>query len=81
MAEAAANRLMEANLLLVVSIAERFQNDRIHILDLIQRGNEGLLRAVQSLSDGCAESFSAYATGHIERAIAEAISMSGLTGV
>ncbi len=80
MAETAASRLTEANLLLVVSIAERYKNDRIHILDLIQRGNEGLLRAVQTLSDGCHESFSAYAARHIERAIQEAISMSGSTG-
>ena len=81
MAEAAASRLTEATLLLVVSIAGRYQNDRIHILDLIQKGNEGLLRAVQSLSDGCPEGFSAYATGYIERAIEEAISMSDSTGV
>lgn len=81
MAEAAASRLTEANLLLVVSIAERYKNDRIHVLDLIQRGNEGLLRAVQSISDNRDESFSAYATGFIERALEEAISLSGSTGV
>ena len=80
-AESAGKRLAEANLLLVVSIAERYQNDRIHILHLIQKGNEGLLRAVQTLSDSCQDSFSAHATDHIERAIAEAISISGPTAV
>jgi DNA-directed RNA polymerase sigma subunit (sigma70/sigma32) len=72
-AESAGKRLAEASLLLVVSIAERYRSDQIHILDLIQRGNEGLLLAVQTLSDSSADSFSAHATGYIERAIAEAI--------
>ena len=81
MAEFAGERLVEAHLLLVASIAERYQNDHIHILDLIQRGNEGLLRAVRTLSDSCHDSFSAHATEHIERAIAEAISISGPTAV
>ena len=81
MAESAGKRLAEANLLLVVSIAERYRNDHIHMLDLIQKGNDGLLRAVQTLSDNCHDSFSAYATGHIERAIAEAIATPGSTTV
>jgi DNA-directed RNA polymerase sigma subunit (sigma70/sigma32) len=84
MAESAGERLAEANLLLVVSIAERYrndQNDQIHMLDLIQKGNDGLLRAVQTLSDSCHDSFSAYATGHIERAIAEAIATPASTTV
>jgi RNA polymerase primary sigma factor len=72
LAESAKKRLLEANLLLVVSIAERYRNDRIQILDLIQKGNEGLLRAVQTLGDSGHDSFSAHATDHIERAIADA---------
>lgn len=74
MADSAAKRLLEANLLLVVSIAERYQNDRNHILNLIQRGNEGLLRAVQTLHDSSPDSFAAHSTSHIERAIVSSIS-------
>jgi RNA polymerase primary sigma factor len=81
LAESAGKRLAEANLLLVVSIAERFQNNPVHILDLIQKGNEGLLRAVGTVRDSRHDSFSAHATDHIERAIAEAISNSGSTSV
>ena len=81
MAESARKRLAEANLLLVVSIAERYTTDHIQILDLIQRGNEGLLRAAQSLSDGCPDGFSAHAAGYIERAIAEANAGEGAASV
>lgn len=45
--ESARKRLVEANLHLVVSIAERYRNDRIHFLDLIMKGNDGLMRALQ----------------------------------
>ena len=81
LAESAKKRLCEANLLLVVSIAERYRNDRIDILDLIQKGNEGLLRAVQTLGDSGHDSFSAHATDYIERAIADAAGTSGSTAV
>jgi RNA polymerase primary sigma factor len=45
-ADSAERLLVEANLRLVVSIAERYRNERIHILDLIQEGNDGLVRAL-----------------------------------
>ena len=45
-AEAARKRLVEANLHLVASIAERYRNDHIHFLDLIVKGNEGLLSSM-----------------------------------
>ncbi len=77
MAESAGKRLAEAHLLLVVSIAERHRNGRTHILHLIQKGNEGLMRAVETLRESSYDSFSAHATGHIERAIAEAVDGSG----
>jgi RNA polymerase primary sigma factor len=80
MAESAGKRLAEANLLLVVSIAERYQNDRIHLLDLIQKGNEGLLRAVRTLTDSPHDSFAAHAAGEIEDAIAEFIAATGSSG-
>lgn len=70
-ADSAADRLVEAHLQLVVSIAERYGSYDLHILDLIQKGNEGLLRAVQTLGESRHDSFSAHATDHIERAIAE----------
>jgi DNA-directed RNA polymerase sigma subunit (sigma70/sigma32) len=76
LAEFATKRLLEENLLLVVSVAKRYRNDRLHIFDLIQKGNEGLLRAAQSLSDHSPESFSDHATDYVERAIREAISSS-----
>ena len=77
MAESAKKRLVEANLLLVVSIAKRYRDDDDHILRLIQRGNEGLMRAVETLPAGSQDSFSAHAADHIERAIAEAIAALG----
>jgi len=72
MAEGAAKRLVEANLALVVAIARRHANEKIHILDLIQHGNNGLLQAARSLSGSAPGSFSDYATDYIERAIRDA---------
>ncbi len=81
LAESARERLAEANLLLVVSIAERYRSGHIHILDLIQRGNEGLLRAVQTLNSSTYVSFSGHAAACIERAIVDAIASSGSASV
>jgi DNA-directed RNA polymerase sigma subunit (sigma70/sigma32) len=75
-AESAALRLGEANLHLAVSIAKRYRNDRIHILDLIQKGNDGLLVALRTFKDSGEDSFSAYAAAHIERAITKAVASS-----
>lgn len=79
-AESAGKRLAEAALLLVVSIAERYGNDRIHILDLIQAGNTGLLRALEAFRDSPEDRFPVHAAPFIERAIAEAVSASRATG-
>jgi RNA polymerase primary sigma factor len=76
-AESASKRLLEAHLRLVVSIAERYPTNGIHILDLIQHGNDGLLGAVQTFADSSEDNFPAYATPHIERAIAEGIASPG----
>jgi RNA polymerase primary sigma factor len=70
--EFAAKRLVEAHLRLVVSIAERYRDGHVHIMDLIQSGNAGLLYAVQNLRDFNHDRFSTYATPHIEHAISEA---------
>jgi RNA polymerase primary sigma factor len=77
MAESAATRLVETHLRLVVAIAERYKDDRIHILDLIISGNNGLLRAVDTLSDCPHNNFAAYASDHIDRAVKEAIAALG----
>jgi RNA polymerase primary sigma factor len=74
--ESAGKRLVEANLSLVVSIAERCRTERIHILDLIQNGNDGLMVALKTFSDCGEDNFSAHATTHIERAILEAVASS-----
>ena len=79
-AKSSEKRLVKGNLYLVVSIAERHRNDRIHILDLIQRGNEGLMNALRTFGASGEDSFSTYATTHIERAIAEAVASWDTTG-
>lgn len=73
-AESAGTRLLEANLHLVVLIAERYRTGCIHVLDLIQKGNDGLLAALLAFKDSREVSFTAHATSSIERAIAEAAS-------
>jgi DNA-directed RNA polymerase sigma subunit (sigma70/sigma32) len=72
MSEAARKRLIEANLGLVVSLVERHRDEGIHILDLIQKGNEGLLHATENLTDSLPGSFSTHATIFVERALIEA---------
>jgi RNA polymerase primary sigma factor len=80
--ESASKRLLEANSHLVVSIAERYPNNGINILDLIECGNAGLLRAIQTFGESSDDNFPAHATPHIERAIAERIaSVRGPTSV
>lgn len=68
-AELAEKDLVEANLALVVSIAEKHSSDHVHILDLIVEGNTALLLAVPAFADSNAEDFPAYAAPYIERAI------------
>jgi RNA polymerase primary sigma factor len=74
-AELAERRLIEANLSLVVSIAER-HSAGIHMLDLIQEGNKGLLLAVLAFTGSSTDSFSAHAATCIEQAVLRAISES-----
>jgi RNA polymerase primary sigma factor len=76
----AGTRLAEANLHLVVAIAERYRKGDIHILDLIQKGNEGLLHALQTLSEDDQVSFAEQATPHIEKAIKRAIAFQNRSG-
>ena len=72
MADAARKRLIEGNLHLVISLAQHYRHGKIHMLDLLEQGNAGLLLAVQSLKEHIPPSFSEYAVPFIERALAEA---------
>ena len=74
LADSCRRRLVEANLQLVVTLAERHQSEGVHILDLIEKGNEGLLHATQSLTDCPLGSFSTHATPFIELALTDAAS-------
>jgi len=70
-------RLIEHSLYLVLRIAERHAMSGVSMLDLLQEGNLGLIRAVDHFSKNHEGDFSAYAATCIEESISQAIARSG----
>jgi len=78
-ADDARSRFIQSNLRLVVSIAKRYQSPGMSLLDLIQEGNLGLMRAVEKFDHRKGFKFSTYATWWIRQSIGRGIADKGRT--
>ena len=75
--ESAKMRLEEGCLRLVVTIAKEFPEGSMHLMDMIQEGNIGLMNAVEEFDYGSGDSFSSFAAVRIKEAIKSAITAQG----
>lgn len=77
--ESARNRMIEANLRLVVKICMRYLNNGLPLMDLVEEGNLGLIRAVEKFDPELGFRFSTYATWWIRQSVDRAIMNQNMT--
>ncbi len=71
------NKLINSNLRLVVSVAKKFKNENLHLLDIINEGNIGLIKAVERFDYQKGNKFSTYGTWWIKQSILKALADKG----
>jgi len=71
--ELIARKLIESHLGLVITVAQKYSESGIPMLDLIEEGNFGLIRAVRSFAENPIGDFTAYASARIDEAIAKVV--------